>query len=452
MAKIVGIESNSIAEELGVEIGDELIGFDGVELVDILDYLYYDAQEQFVMTIKSADGQVFDLEIEKYEDERIGLEFGEEMELRPMRCKNKCVFCFIDQMHKGMRDSLYVKDDDYRLSFVSGNYVTLTNCGEKELQRIAKLKLSPLYISVHCYDSEIKTKMIGNPEGAKLFEKMQFLVNNGIDIHAQIVLCKGLNDNNVLEETLQKLYQLGSHLKTVAVIPLGLSDHRQGLANLQEIDYECAIKTLDIVDKFNSEVKKNREQNLYDCKLSKGKKKLYTDNHEQICYCADEFYLMAQRELPDYESYGDFGQIEDGVGMCANFCYEFDSQLENCEFDNKKATIALVTGQAFKNILNKQMSKIASKFPNIKWQINDIVNNYFGHKITVAGLITGVDILEQCKNLPYNVVIPSTMLKEFSCTFLDGLTVEDLQKELGVKLHICRGGGDLIKIISEVKE
>ncbi|MDE5654218.1 MAG: radical SAM protein, partial [Clostridia bacterium] len=226
MAKITAIDKGSIGEELGLEVGDELIGFNGEKIVDILDYVYYDSQEFFTLNLKAKQGEAVDIEIEKDESETLGLTLDESVELEPMRCKNKCAFCFVDQLPKGMRDTLYVKDDDYRLSFVSGNYVTLSNIGQKELDRIVKLHLSPLYISVHAYDKEVKTKLVANPESAKVFEKMKFLAERGIQMHTQIVLCKDFNDGDILKQTLEELYKLSPYVQTVAIIPVGLTCHR----------------------------------------------------------------------------------------------------------------------------------------------------------------------------------------------------------------------------------
>ncbi|MEG1394574.1 MAG: DUF512 domain-containing protein [Clostridia bacterium] len=426
MAKVVAIEKNSVAEELGIEVGDELLGFDGQPIVDILDYLYYDGQENFVMNMRAKQGDIVDMDIEKYENETLGLSLDESVDLEPIRCQNKCMFCFVDQLPCGMRDTLYVKDDDYRLSFVSGNYVTLTNVGEKELQRIAKLHLSPLYVSVHCFDRDTKTKLIANPHGAELFEKMQFLAEHGITMHGQIVMCKGLNDGAKLLQTLTELHKLSPQVKTVAVIPVGLTRYREKLAPLEQIDKETASDTIDLVEKFNKSV------------------------GGEFCFCSDEFYIKADRELPSYTSYGAFDQIENGVGLCAEFVSEFDSELAKAKRNARACDIAFVTGQSFKNILAEQLAKMSNKFPNVNARVVDIVNDHFGHSITVAGLITAKDIINQAKNMPSHTVIPNNMLREFTTTFLDGMSVAELEKQLNTHIHICGTGGELIKITREV--
>lgn len=425
MAKIINVQKGSLAEELGLEKGDSLIGFNGEKVVDILDVYFYEAQCDFVMNLLTKQGETVDLHIEKNECESFGFELDDSLDLEPIRCKNKCVFCFIDQMPKGMRESLYVKDDDYRLSFASGNYVTLTNCGQAELQRIAKLKLSPLYISVHAYDKDVKVKLVGNPESAKLFEKMHFLADNGIDMHAQIVLCKGLNDSRILQQTLEELHGMGKRILSVAIVPLGVTKCRQTLAELKQVDAECASETIDIVSSF-------------DKSMGGG-----------WCFAADEFYLLAGRTLPNYESYGSFGQIEDGIGLCADFIHSFKESLNEAKPSKKKGELTFVTGVAFYPTLRNLLSTAQEKFPNFIPNVVAIQNNFFGKTITVAGLVTAGDIIAQLKTTRSNLVIPSTMLRQFSDTFLDGMTVAELQKQLKTKVYISKGGADTIRLIRE---
>lgn len=423
MAKIIAVQKGGIGEEIGLEIGDELLGFNGEQIVDVLDYAFYDSQEEFTLNLRTKQGEKVDIEIEKEEDESLGLELDESVQLEPMRCKNKCLFCFVDQLPKGMRDTLYVKDDDYRLSFVSGNYVTLSNIGQKELDRIAKLRLSPLYISVHAFDREIKTKLVSNPESAKVFDKMDFLANHGITMHTQIVLCKNLNDGKVLDKTLEELYKRYPSVKTVAVIPVGLTGHRQKLYPLESFGKEDAVKVIAQVEKFN--------------KKAGG----------EFCWCSDEFYIKAEKQLPPYESYGDFDQIENGVGLCAEFEEEFLSALDEVGGSKAELNIASVTGQSFKDILKSLCEKLKDKYPNVNLRVKDIYNDFFGRSITVAGLITAGDIIKQFKDAPEYTIIPSNMLREFTDTFLDGITVGELEKALGTHIVVSHGGEDYVKII-----
>ena len=426
MAKIIAVQKGGIGEELGLEIGDELLGFNGEQIVDVLDYAFYDSQEEFTLNLRTKQGEKVDIDIEKEEDESLGLELDESVQLEPMRCKNKCLFCFVDQLPKGMRDTLYVKDDDYRLSFVSGNYVTLSNIGQKELDRIAKLRLSPLYISVHAFDREIKTKLVSNPESAKVFDKMDFLANHGITMHTQIVLCKNINDGKVLDKTLEELYKRYPSVKTVAVIPVGLTGHRQKLYPLESFGKEDAVKVIARVEEFN--------------KKAGG----------EFCWCSDEFYIKAEKQLPPYESYGDFDQIENGVGLCAEFEEEFLSALDEVGGSKAELNIASVTGQSFKDILKSLCEKLKDKYPNVNLRVKDIYNDFFGRSITVAGLITAGDIIKQFKDAPEYTIIPSNMLREFTDTFLDGITVSELEKALGTHIVVSHGGEDYVKIIDRL--
>ncbi len=428
MAKIIAVDKGSIGEELGLEIGDELVGFNGEAIVDVLDYVYYDSQEFFTLNLKTKQGEAVDIEIEKEEIETLGLTLDESVQLEPIRCKNKCVFCFVDQLPKGMRETLYVKDDDYRLSFVSGNYVTLSNVGQKELDRIVKLHLSPLYVSVHAFDKQVKTKLVANPEAAKVFDKIKFLADNGIVMHTQIVLCKNLNDKDVLNDTLNELYKLYPQVKSTAVIPVGLTCHRQGLYPLETFDSQSASEVIDQVEKFNTSV------------------------GGDFCWCSDEFYIKAQRKLLDYSAYGDFWQIENGVGLCAEFVNSFDCALANVKGSDKAAEIAVITGQSFKGILAELCQKLKVKFPNVTVRICDIYNDFFGRTITVSGLVTPTDIIKQVDSMPKYTIIPSTMLREFTDTFLDGYTVPQLETAINTNIMISHGGESFVKLISQLTD
>lgn len=428
MPRIVKVNENGVAAELGFEKGDEILGFDGHPYEDVLDYVFYDGAEKFTINARTKDGEPVDCEVEKLPEESIGVEFDDEGQLVPIRCRNKCVFCFVDQLPKGMRKTLYVKDDDYRLSFVSGNYVTLTNVFDKEMERIIRLRLSPLYISVHCFDRKCKTEMMANPEGAKLFDKMKVLAAHSIVIHTQIVLCKGLNDGDILAETLTELAKLRPQVASVAIVPVGLTGHRDGLRELQAIDKETARKVIAQVEEFDKE------------------------QGGSFAYCSDEFYLKAELPLPPFESYGDFSQIENGVGLVRSFEREVEESLSGLEISDKKGEVAFITGQSFKGQLKKCLDKVQPYFPNCKFRIADIYNDWFGRSITVAGLITATDIMAQAKDMPAYTVIPSTMLREFTHTFLDGVRVEELAAKLNTNIIISASGADLVRAAKEATE
>ena len=427
MAIVIGVDKGSIAEELGIEIGDELLGFNGEPIEDILDYFYYEGQDFFVMNMKAKQGDIVDLEIEKDVDEQIGLTLDDSVQLNPKRCKNKCLFCFVDQCPKGMRETLYVKDDDYRLSFVSGNYVTFTNMTDHDFERIVKLHLSPLYVSVHAYDKDVKTKLISNPEGANLFDRLRYLAENNIEMHTQIVMCKNINDKDVLFETLSQLYKLHPQIKSVAVVPVGLTSCRDKLYKLEPIDKECAIQTIKLVEDFNEKV------------------------GGDFCWCSDEFYIKADIKVPENNYYGQYSQIENGVGLCRTFIEEVNYGLSKIKKCDTPIQIGVVTGQSFKGYLHDALDKIKKeKFINLDYKIYDIINHFFGESITVSGLITAQDIIDQVKNPVKHILIPSNMLREFTDTFLDGMRVVELEEKLNSKIHVVQNGEDLVQIIGEL--
>lgn len=427
MAIVIGVDKGSIAEELGIEVGDELLGFNGEPIEDILDYFYYEGQDFFVMNMKAKQGDIVDLEIEKDVDEQIGLTLDDSVQLNPKRCKNKCLFCFVDQCPKGMRETLYVKDDDYRLSFVSGNYVTFTNMTDHDFERIVKLHLSPLYVSVHAYDKDVKTKLISNPEGANLFDRLRYLAENNIEMHTQIVMCKNINDKDVLFETLSQLYKLHPQIKSVAVVPVGLTSCRDKLYKLEPVDKECAIQTIKLVEDFNEKV------------------------GGDFCWCSDEFYIKADIKVPENNYYGQYSQIENGVGLCRTFIEEVNYGLSKIKKCDTPIQIGAVTGQSFKGYLHDALDKIKKeKFINLDYKIYDIINHFFGESITVSGLITARDIIDQVKNPVKHILIPSNMLREFTDTFLDGMRVVELEEKLNSKIHVVQNGEDLVQIIGEL--
>lgn len=425
MAKIVGVDKGSIAEQLGIKIGDELIAFNDILIEDVLDYCYYDSVDEFVMTIKSGD-ELIDFEIEKNDYEQLGLELDESMDLNPLRCKNKCAFCFVDQLPEGMRETLYIKDDDYRLSFVSGNYITLSNVCDHEIERIVRLNLSPLYVSVHATNPEIKTRLVANPAAGNTYEKIKYLAANGIKINAQIVMCPDENDGKVLEQTLCDLAELMPMVMTCAVVPVGLTKHRDGLYKLKEVDKAKAIESIGIVDAINGK-------------------------YGQFAWCTDEFYIKAESLLPLYEQYGDFDQIENGVGLIRMFESDLSEGLDNEEVSHDKKSISLVTGVSFAPYLVSYIDLLTGKFKGLDINVKAVINDFFGESINVAGLITAGDIIKQYKGkLKQNVILPATMLREFTTTFLDGMSIEELESELSVKVHVAQNGEHLIRIIASI--
>ncbi|NCA67522.1 MAG: DUF512 domain-containing protein [Clostridia bacterium] len=429
MVKIVEVEKGSVAEKCRINKGDYLLAYDGYRYRDILDYIYYNSQAKFTVTIKDVAGKERVINVSKSEDKPLGITLEEE-ELKIIPCRNKCIFCFVDQCAKGMRDTLYVKDDDYRLSFISGNYVTLSNVSEEDIERIIRLKLSPLYVSVHCFDKALKKKICANPSSAELFNIMDRLIEGGIVMHTQVVMMEGINDGAILKETMQELYSRYPAVKSLAVVPVGLTKHREGLYPIAPLTAECARRTIKQAEAFNEIA--------------------LADNGEGFVWCSDEMYMLSGLPIPEYDTYGSFPQIENGVGMISELLYEIrDELLYTSEL---KGEYTLVTGTSFAPVL-KNIAVALEDVYGIKLDVRSIINNFFGESVTVAGLITGGDIIAQLKgNLKYkNLIIPHNMLKEFESVFLDGLSVEAVEKELNCKIHISQNGESFIKIIAGEK-
>ncbi|MDD4839222.1 MAG: DUF512 domain-containing protein [Clostridia bacterium] len=420
MAKIS--ELSKIAKHQGFKTGDELIAFDGHTFCDILDCIFYDAQEKFSVDIVR-NGKTKTVKVKKNADTPLGIEIDEE--LAPIRCKNKCKFCFIDQLPKGMRDMLYVKDDDYRYSFISGSYVTLTNITSEEIERIIRLKLSPIYISVHAFDDDIRLMLVSNPKTKNLINNMKILGEGGIKMHTQIVMVPEINDNKILEESIRKLHEMKG-VETCAVVPVGLTKHRKGLAELKQVDEAKAIETIDIVEKLHIEF-------------------------DGFCWCSDEFYLRANRPIPSFEYYGAFDQIENGVGLVADFKSNIDYVMSETEIQNLGKKVGFITGVSFAPLL-KECAKEIEKKLGVEIEIFTVKNKFFGESVTVAGLVTAGDILAQIKtNDMDGFIVPSNMLKEFSTVFLDNISLDDLEKGLGKKVLVANeSGSDLLQKIVEL--
>lgn len=427
MVKIISVAKNSPADSVGIKTGEYIEAFDGFKYRDVLDFLYYDNATDFSITLKTDSSESRIVNISKETDTPMGIEI-ENQEFDIMPCGNKCVFCFVDQCPKGMRETLYVKDDDYRLSFISGNYITLSNITEQEIERIIRLKLSPLYISVHCFDKQLKKKICANPRSADVFDIIDRLAASGIIMHTQIVMMEGLNDGEALMETVKELYARYPYVKSLAVVPVGLTKCRDNLYPLQPISRECAIATVKAIEKFNESVIRN--------------------NQEGFVWCSDELYLQAKLNIPEYSYYGSMPQIENGVGLVAEFFYELKDEL--CYTPELEGEYSLITGKSFEPILTNIAIALEEVY-GVKLDVFGVINKFFGETVTVAGLVTGGDIINQLKDkIRYKqVIIPQNMLKEFETVFLDGLSIKDIEEALNCKMHLSRGGDDLIKILSK---
>ncbi len=405
----------------GLKIGDELVSFDGHKFVDILDVLFYDAQENFEMVVKRKE-KCKKIKIKKKSEQSLGIEIDKELE--PIRCKNKCKFCFIDQLPKGMREAMYVKDDDYRFSFISGSYVTTTNMTDEDFERILRLHLSPLYISVHAFDNELRKSLVQNPNTLKLIDNIKMLGAHGIKMHTQMVVVPNLNDGEELEKGIRGLHEIEGVI-SVAVVPVGLTGHREGLAELRIYNKDEANQTVELVEKLNDEFK-------------------------NFCWCSDEFYMLAEREVPEYDYYYDFDQIENGVGLIADFKRNLDSSLQLIETQKLSKHFGIVTGEAFAPVIKEEKKKIEKKL-GVKIDIFPIKNEFFGETVTVAGLVTATDIIKQMQGIKRDAFfIPSTMLKEFSDVFLDNVSLSELQEKLNAKFVVASElGDDLVEKIIE---
>jgi len=421
MLIIKNLDPDGIGAEIGLLKGDKIVAFDGKKVEDILDYSYYDSLERFVMSVER-DGKIEDYEIIKDEWEMLGLDFEDECYLSPRWCRNKCVFCFVDQLPEGMRKTLYVKDDDYRLSFATGNYVTLTNVSDSEIERIIEKRFSPIYISVHATDEALRRYLLGNKNASDIMPMLKRLADGGIVMHTQVVMCKGLNDGKHLEKTVKDLAALYPQVKSLAVVPVGLTEHRGGLSDVQPIDGQCAAETIDFTEGFNRE--------------------FYKKHGENFVYCSDEMYVIAERTVPDDEYYGNYEQIENGVGLIREFTRDVKSALK-LALSAKKEKFAVITGISAYEYLFEAVENVKRTFPKADITVYPVRNTFFGESVTVAGLLTGVDLLRAINTLEegVTVLLPRVMLKEFEEVFLDGMTVDELREKTGRNIVIVEAGG-----------
>lgn len=415
-ALIKYVESGSIAEEIGLEKGDEILKINGIEIKDVLDYRFLMNDEYITLKIRTKQGEEVEVEFEKDAYEPLGAEFESSLMDKPLHCTNKCVFCFIDQLPKGMRESLYFKDDDTRLSFFQGNYVTFTNLDDDEIDRIIRLRISPINISVHTMNPDLRVKMLKNPKAARLPEIMQKLSDNGIIMNCQIVLCPGYNDGDELSYTISELYKMNECVKSVSVVPIGLTRHREGLCPMTAVDGEKAKEIISEIEKWQ--------------------KKALSEVGTGFVYAADELYLKAGREIPHSNTYHGFPQIENGVGMIASMREEFFDALKDAPVKCEDRNITLVCGAAPYEFLSSLADAVKEKYPNINISVEKIINDFFGHEITVSGLLCGCDIISQLKDkeLGDTLIITKNMFRDGENVFLDDTTTEDIEKALGIKI------------------
>lgn len=433
MIKLSKVEKNTITHKCGFKQGDVIIAINGEKVVDMLDVAYFDSLSRLNVEIVR-DGKNQIVKVNKG-FMPMDWEFDSSSYIQPKWCANKCVFCFVDQLPQGCRKTLYVKDDDWRLSFVSGNFVTLTNITDEDLLRILKRQYSPLYVSVHATDEELRKHLLGNQKARPILPLIETLTAHGISLHTQIVLCQNLNDGKQLEKSVNDLYKFFPYVKSLAVVPVGITKHRKNLNPLTPVDKQTANATIDFIEAFDQ--------------------KVYEKHGCHWVYCSDEMYVVAQRDLPSYDKYGDFEQIENGVGLIADFNYQFQLAFESA-ISAKQQGFTVVTGVAASQHIKDTVERLKKSFPDLKANVLTVENQYFGSTVTVAGLIVGKDIENAVKTsnttIYENLLIPKVMLKENEDVFLDGMTLQQLKESLAREIIVVSDGYEFCQALVNVDE
>lgn len=414
--RITGVEAGSLAEKKRIRSGDMLLAINGREIRDVLDYRFAIVDTRLKMELRAADGSLREVIISKAEYDDPGLCFDTYLMDSKHSCRNGCVFCFIDQLPKGMRESLYFKDDDERLSFLMGNYITLTNLTSREVERIIEMHLSPVNISVHTTNPELRVRMMRNKNAGEALKKLYALAEAGIAINCQLVLCPGLNDGPELDRSLRDLGALYPAVKSIAAVPVGLTRHRKGLYELQSFDKRGASAVLVQMRAFSDA--------------------FFEKNGTRLAYPADEFFLKAGEPIPEESFYGDFAQLENGVGMLSLFCGQFDRALAEMGDEESKnpRRLSVATGTAAYPFIRRLCEKAAEKMARMECSVYAVKNEFFGENVNVSGLVTGGDLIAQLKgrNLGEQLLIPSNMLRSEGDLFLDGVSLEGAAQALGV--------------------
>ncbi len=421
--RITGVEPGSIAEELELEAGDALLLVNGQTVKDVFDYRYLTNEEYLTVLIRKKNGEEWELEIEKEYEEDLGLVFESGLMDEYRSCRNKCIFCFIDQMPPGMRETLYFKDDDSRLSFLQGNYVTLTNMSQEDLERVIRYRLEPINISFHTTNPELRCWMLKNRFAGDVCQKAKLLWDAGIEMNGQIVLCRGINDGEELERSIRELSGFLPFLKSVSIVPVGLTRYRQDLYPLEPFSREDAKVVIDCIERWQ--------------------RRIFQEHGTHFIHASDEWYLLAERELPEAERYDGYPQLENGVGMLRLLREETQEALRNLKDDGAQEELSIATGLLAGPCIEELCRKIQKKFPGRKIHVFQVKNHFFGERITVSGLITGQDLKEQLKGkeLGSRLLLPCNMLREGENVFLDDVSVGELEKALQTKIHIVKSSG-----------
>ena len=386
------VEPGSYADEAGLCKGDKILSVNGNDFYDILEYRYLTAEYEVCLTVEKKNGDIEEITIENdYED--LGIEFSNALIDTAKSCRNKCIFCFIDQLPKGMRETVYFKDDDTRLSFLQGNYVTLTNLDDDDLKRLIKMRISPINISVHTTNPDLRIKMLSNKNAGRIFEIMKRFADNGIYMNAQIVLCRDYNDKEELDRTIGDIASLSPYVESLSVVPVGLTAHREGLCKLKAFDKESSREVIEQVAKWQRKLKK--------------------EIGTRLVYLSDEFYINADEKIPDAEEYEGFPQLENGVGLVASLYEEFLSALKIIKYKKGKREVSLITGELSYDFIKSLAKELEKVCDGLKVNVYPIKNNFFGGGVNVSGLVVGSDIMEQLKgkNLGERAFIPSSMLE-----------------------------------------
>lgn len=429
--KIATVASGSIAEELELAPGDVILQINGQDIEDIFDYHYLVEDEYLLMLVEKPDGEQWELEIEKDDDEDLGITFENGLMDDYKSCSNKCIFCFIDQMPPGMRDTLYFKDDDSRLSFLQGNYVTLTNMKQKDIDRIIRYRLDPINISVQTTNPKLRCMMLNNRFAGDALKKIDLLYEAGIRMNGQIVLCKGVNDGAELDRSIRDLMNYQPYMESVSVVPVGLSKFREGLYPLEPFTREDACEVLDLIHGWQE-----KSMELHGT---------------HFIHASDEWYLLAERELPPEENYDGYIQLENGVGMLRLLYEEFVEALDEAAGDETlHRELSIATGRLAAPHIERLIEKLAEKYPQVTVHVYAIRNDFFGEQITVSGLLTGQDLEKQLSVVPLGekLLLPCNVIRSEERDFLDDVTVAELEKTLQVPIDIVKSSGiDLLQAI-----
>ena len=414
----------SIAWEVGIETGDRLLAVNGRPVKDILEYRYYTSDELVTIDIEKPDGQVWNVEVEKEYDEDLGLVLPGVLFDRIRTCRNRCLFCFMDQLPRGVRKTLRLKDDDYRLSFLYGNFITLTNLSAKDWEAIITMRLSPLYVSVHATDPAVRAFMLGNEKGSDIISDLKRLQDAGVQVHAQVVLCPGINDGTILDETVSTLAGFWRTVLSIGIVPVGLTRFREGLYPLRPVGRDEAEELIAKGQAWQAEFRN---------KLGTG-----------LVYLADEFFIKTDREFPPHEYYDDYPQIENGIGMAREFLRRLAELEHRLPGQVEPACLTLVCGRAASGVLERAVQRL-NHIKGLKVRVLPVTNNFFGPEVTVTGLLTGADILKALKDCPEEtetVVLPDVVLREGREYFLDNMTVEELAARVGRKVQVVEASAE----------